>query len=170
MDPVLKLYIGYEIMITENIDVPNGLANGTRAIVDKILLKEGSQYISVSVGSNIFVNGIYASQIESLALIHKMQNVQKRTFKIKPMTTTFNANIPFPNNAMLNQTRESKEKIFVRFTQFPMIVNIATTGHKLQGTGVDKLFVHNWQYEKNWPYVVMSRVKTFDGLFLRNPF
>ena len=39
MDPVLKFHIGCEVMTTENIDVPNGLANETRAKIDKILLK-----------------------------------------------------------------------------------------------------------------------------------
>jgi hypothetical protein len=53
--------------------------------------------------------------------------------------------------------------------QLPIIVNVATTGHKLQGTGVDKLFVHAWHYKQNWPYVIMSRVKTLDGLYLRMP-
>ena len=62
-----------------------------------------------------------------------------------------------------------QQKFSCRITQFPIVVNIATTGHKLQGTGVNKLFVQDWQYKRNWPYVVMSRVKTFNGLFLRLP-
>jgi PIF1-like helicase len=167
MDPVLKLYIGCEVMITENIDVPNGLANGTRAKINKILLKQGFQYMTVSIGDNLFVKGIYASQIESITMIHIMQNVQQRTFKIKPKATTFKAEISIPNSVILNHLQEIKDKIIVRFTQFPIIINVATTGHKLQGTGVDKLFVHTWRYDKNWPYVVLSRVKTFDGLYLR---
>ena len=167
MDPVLKLYVGCEVMITENIDVPNGLANGTRATIDKILLKQGSQYMSVSIGNNLFVKGIYASQIESLSLTHIMQNVQQRTFKLKPKATTFKANISIPNNDILNHLQEIKDQIYVRFTQLPIIINIATTGHKLQGTGVDNLFVHTWRYEKNWVYVVLSRVKTLNGLYLR---
>jgi hypothetical protein len=52
--------------------------------------------------------------------------------------------------------------------QFPIINNNATTGHKLQGIGVNKLFVHSWCYQKNWPYVVLSRVKTLTGLYLRD--
>jgi hypothetical protein len=48
-------------------------------------------------------------------------------------------------------------------------VNNATTGHKLQGCGVDNLFVHSWSYVTNWVYVMLSRVKTLDGLFLRHP-
>ena len=110
MDPVLKLYIGCEVMITENIDVPNGLANGTRAKIDKMLLKEGSEYISVKIGEDLFVKGIFASQIESLTLIHIMQNVQERTFKIKPKATTFKADISIPNSVMLNQLQEIKTK------------------------------------------------------------
>ena len=53
--------------------------------------------------------------------------------------------------------------------QLPMVVNNATTGHKLQGSGVDCLFVHNWSYVTNWVYVVLSRVKTRAGLFCRKP-
>lgn len=55
----------------------------------------------------------------------------------------------------------------MRANQIPIIVNNATTGHKLQGTGVDKLFVHGWNYRRNWPYVILSRVRQRNGLFLR---
>ena len=37
----------------------------------------------------------------------------------------------------------------MKATQLPIIVNNATTGHKLQGSGVDTLFVHNWSYVTN---------------------
>ena len=53
-------------------------------------------------------------------------------------------------------------------TQLPLLVNNATTGHKLQGATINSLFVHCWRYEKNWPYVVLSRVKTLQGIFLRD--
>ena len=58
-----------------------------------------------------------------------------------------------------------RETVKMRGTQLPVIINNASTGHKLQGTGVDNLFVHNWQYQTNWPYVMLSRVKTKSGLF-----
>ena len=56
----------------------------------------------------------------------------------------------------------------MRANQIPIIVNNATTGHKLQGTGVDNLFVHAWSYKRNWPYVILSRVRQRNGLFLRH--
>ena len=52
-------------------------------------------------------------------------------------------------------------------TQLPVNYNNATTGHKLQGTGVDNLFVSEWFHQASWIYVILSRVKTRQGLFLR---
>ena len=56
----------------------------------------------------------------------------------------------------------------MKATQIPILLNNATTGHKLQGCGVDHIFVHNWSYVTNWVYVMLSRVKTMQGLYARN--
>ena len=53
-------------------------------------------------------------------------------------------------------------------TQLPMISRNAKTGHKLQGSGVPFLFVHNWSYVTNWVYVMLSRIQTQKGLYARN--
>ena len=68
----------------------------------------------------------------------------------------------------MQQTGKDTELFYMKATQFQIIVNNATTGHKLQGSGVENLFVHNWYYVTNWVYVILSRVKTRSGLFLRN--
>jgi hypothetical protein len=68
---------------------------------------------------------------------------------------------------MLQTRGNDRENLKMKANQVPVLVNNATTGHKLQGSGVDNLFVHNWSYTTNWPYVMLSRVKTWDGLFLR---
>ena len=49
--------------------------------------------------------------------------------------------------------------------QLPLLINNATTGHKLQGSRVDTLFVHNWSNVTNWTYVMLSCIKTHAGLF-----
>ena len=51
--------------------------------------------------------------------------------------------------------------------QVPAIINNATTGHKLQGSGVGCLFVHSWSYITNWVYIMLSYVKTCSGIFAR---
>ena len=59
--------------------------------------------------------------------------------------------------------------MFVRMkgTQFPLISSSCTAGHKLQGCTVDNILVNSWYYGCNWVYVVLSRVKTLEGLYLR---
>ena len=53
--------------------------------------------------------------------------------------------------------------------QFPIISNSCTTGHKLQGCTVDSILANDWYYGANWVYVVLSRVKTMKGLYIRKP-
>ena len=50
----------------------------------------------------------------------------------------------------MQQTGKDTELFYMKATQFQIIVNNATTGHKLQGSGVENLFVHNWYYVTNW--------------------
>ena len=54
----------------------------------------------------------------------------------------------------------------VGLCQLPMLVNIATTGHKLQGQTKAKLVISVWSQRKNWNYVALSRVQTREGLYL----
>ena len=54
--------------------------------------------------------------------------------------------------------------------QFGILVNTATTGHKLQGLSMDYIIIVSWFYgAKNWVYVVLSRVRTLRGLYLFKP-
>jgi hypothetical protein len=54
--------------------------------------------------------------------------------------------------------------------QFPINNDLATTGHKLQGTTKQYLIVSQLNYSTpNWIYVVLSRVTFLDGLFLLQP-
>ena len=57
----------------------------------------------------------------------------------------------------------------IQMTQFPVVINHATTGHKLQGKSMDALVIAEWSKVKNWAYVVLSRVRSLPGLFLTNP-
>jgi hypothetical protein len=163
VDPVLKLYLGCEVMITENIDV----YNGTRAKVLNIIINQESDVFNINIGHNIVVRGIYASNVKCINLKHLNQNVQTQNFSLQPKHINFYATIPLPTNILTNNNKLRPKSIQMTATQFPIIINNATTGHKLQGIGVDKLFVHAWCYTKNWPYVVLSRVRTIQGLYLR---
>ena len=85
------------------------------------------------------------------------------TFRLKPKT--FSTTIDFPLAPESNARRLKLGN--VKVTQIPVNCNIATTGHKLQGMSKDFLVVNSWAYKfENWVYVVLSRVRTRQGLFL----
>ena len=56
----------------------------------------------------------------------------------------------------------------MKATQLPVISNQATTRHKLQGASINELFVNNWNYTTNWPYIVLSQLGSSEGLYLCN--
>ena len=64
-----------------------------------------------------------------------------------------------------NMTMETK----IQLTHFPIVLNHCTTGHKLQGKSLDQLVITEWNKTQNWGYVVLSRVRTLEGLFLIKP-
>ena len=61
-----------------------------------------------------------------------------------------------------------RKMVKMKATQLPIISNQATTRHKLQGASINQLFVNNWNYTTNWPYVVLSRLQSSKGLYLHN--
>lgn len=57
-------------------------------------------------------------------------------------------------------------------TQLPINLNHETTGHKLQGMSKDDVIITSWPTGglfENWEYVVLSRVRTRNGLYLFKP-
>ena len=74
-----------------------------------------------------------------------------------------------PVGSELRTATHQREELILSMKQFPIVVNHATTVHKLQGKTLDKLFIHEWNYRGNWIYVALSRVRTREGLFLNHP-
>jgi PIF1-like helicase len=170
MDPVLKLYIGCPMMIPYNINVSAGIANGTQCILKQIVLKPDTFIQNVTIENEITVQAVFASDVTSIILEHSnpQENMPKQ-FQIVPKKYTFKLHAK-PKTQLYNKTVDENENpAQMTALQLPILVNNATTGHKLQGSSVHSLFVNQWNYSKNWPYVLLSRVKTIDGLHLRTP-
>jgi hypothetical protein len=167
LDPVLKLYVGCPVMLTENFDLENRLANGTQAVLVKVVLKSGQATSEVLVNA-IPIRAVFASQVSYLLLRHAPKDGKAGSeFKMKAKKFSgFSAMMPRPA-----ELRGKSKKIKMTFSanQLPVVVNNATTGHKLQGCTKKNIFVNCFSYAKNWPYVVLSRVKTRKGLYLRLP-
>ena len=111
------------------------------------------------------IKAVYAFQVLSLKLLHTNQKIIPQTFLVKPKEWYFNADILKPRALQVKDN--DCETLKMKATQLPVISNHATTGPKLQGTSMDELFIHSWSYTMNWPYIVLSRLRTSEGLFVR---
>jgi hypothetical protein len=168
MDPVLKLYQGCRVMLPTNTNVDAGLANGTQARIQKVVLKANESGSYLCLNNNIPVLAVFASQVDHIVLKHSNSRIEPEIFHLKPKEHTFKANIPKPW-LLKSYSNKKKENVQMKAVQLPVLINNATTGHKLQGSGVACLFVHNWSYVQNWIYTMLSRVTSLAGLYTRNP-
>jgi hypothetical protein len=142
MDPVLRLYRECRVMLPGNSDVTKGEANGTQATFEKVVLKAGEEAQHVLLDGTIPVLAVLASQVSYIVLRHSNDRIRPATFSFKPKQHTFKAKILKPRE--LQVKGDEREVLQMQATQLPILINNATTGHKLQGSSVDSLFVHNW--------------------------
>ena len=164
LDPVLKLYPGCPVMFTSNMDVEGGIGNGSQGEVQQVVLKFNHSPITVQFHSHQ-VKAVYASDIEFVN-VNLSSTEHLGTRKINTKEFTFKCNYPLPQEMQFG-TREARHLLEMKGRQLPFVSNTATTGHKLQGATKDTLYIPYWHYgTPNWPYVVISRVRTRYGLFL----
>jgi len=160
IDPFLCLYKGCELLLGQNVDVINGLANGTRGIFKGYKLKPGERLHTTCV-NGYFVNALFASQLEALVCTH-VGSKYRGEFLVEPTKNRCVVSIPNP----LIEGKQKRIKQPIHIFQVPLILNLATTGHKLQGQTKETIVVSDYHYGNNWMYVILSRVKTRNGLFL----
>ena len=170
-DPMLKLYYGRPLCISENLDVSNCVANGTMCSFEGIVLKEG---IAMSELDIIVMDGYYVRcadicQVQSIKV--KILDGQDEGIELymdlEPITRTCMVHFPVPFDGGLTSktTRVWKR---MKMKQFPINTANCRTCHKLQGRTIKNLFISNWAYVGNWLYVCLSRCTTIGGLYFRN--
>ena len=127
--------------------------------------------MKTKIWDGIHINTVSVDDVEYMVCEHWEGTVDKnnnyippRSFKLKPEVTQVDIKM---------KLHGIKKKFVIKkvhIKQFGVLVNIATTGHKLQGMSKDNIIVVNWFYSvKNWVYVVLSRVRTLNGLYLFKP-
>ena len=159
-DPLLCLFHGCHVMGTQNSDVKNGIANGTTSTFQKIIFKDGKSPKPMKMHGK-WVYGIDIEDVDHLVL-EWYKCKFKGTFKVHPTSGNFKVQYPISEPGFHSGRMGSD----IHFTYLPININFATTGHKLQGKSLDELVIAQWSKEKNWAYVVLSRVRTIDGLYL----
>jgi hypothetical protein len=159
-------------MITENIDVANGIANGTIATLRNIILKDTVDISVTNLGQNQATHSVLASDVECLIFQHAFPQCNPTLayptlppghFPIKP--THKNLQISFNDNGA---------NIKVQISQLPITNATVLTGHKTQGMTLDNIVLGSMSDKHRygstgWLYVVLSRVRDISGLFTLAP-
>ena len=165
VDPVLKLFRDCPMMLTHNMDVLEKKANGTCCTLERIGVRPGEEPFLVKLDNGAKVRCHFAGQIDKLRLRHACGGVDPPVFDVFCDTHSVTAKWPVPSH--LRVSNKTDDLVRMKLNQFPVVSNTCTTGHKLQGKTVDAIFAWEWNYTTNWPHVVLSRVKTMDGVCLR---
>jgi hypothetical protein len=174
IDPLLKLYVNRPVMINYNKDVGKGEANGAFCRFERIELKPGVTLDDLEI---IMIDGYYVrcasvTQVEHIVLRNedgpRDSNGNYPLVHLKARQDTCGANYPLP---LFGPVTKHTPRLHqdIKILQFPINISNAVTVHKLQGRTIKHLFVSTYDYRDNWMYVVLSRVTTREGLFLRNP-
>ena len=140
-------------MITTNIDVPDGLTNGTMGTVTNVVIDQTTGKMSVilvafdseHVGQEARYIGVYNSINQNVVPIHQTQ-----------------ATFPDDKKASFQATR----------TQFPLTRARAITIHKCQGLTLSEIVIYitcaKGKFKPEEAYVAFSRVKTLYKLHIIN--
>jgi hypothetical protein len=163
LDPLLCLAFGSHSMINDNKDVYKGIANGTTTVFVKAILKPGAKLEPMQM-FGYWVNSVSVDDVDQLEFEWQDYDRFKGKFRVSAIQGVYNVKFP-----VIEMGKEIRVGTTIQLTQFPAVVNFATTGHKLQGKSLDELLIAEWSNVKNWAYVVLSRVRTLAGLFLEKP-
>ena len=169
IDPLLKLYRWMPLMLLSNEDVSNGHANGTRVILEGVVLCDGASVDSIVI-DGVTCNAVEAKDVKHIICsMERKENDRrpKKIFYIKPKRLNCYVRAPLPSH--FGGSSKATINFSMGMTQLPLIANNATTGHKLQGQTKQNLVVSVWSKRRNWNYVALSRVTTINGLFLVSP-
>jgi hypothetical protein len=161
VDPCLKLTVGCNIMVSEYKDIKQQVVKGVTGKFVGLALKPGHS-LREEIWSGYKVNVIDADEVEHVICerIRKDDKDSVRHFTLP--TKKFSVHVKIPMNA--NSQHITLDDLEI--VQFPMNLDEATTGHKLQGMTKSVLDIADYNYGENWIYVAMSRVRTSKGLFL----
>ena len=95
-----------------------------------------------------------------------LQIRKQRQFKIKPEKRTVTINLKVSRGSHI------QNKYTYQMLVFPVNICTAATGHKLQSQSKDILIISSWPKLQgkaafvNWEYVMLSRVRTLEGLYI----
>ena len=171
--PVLNVYVGMHVMITNNCDIARGIGNGTMGIVvgfvwnkepvfeDNVLDTDDVQspvtYVPQSVPKFILVKLTTSAALYARATV-ELTGLEQDIWPVKAITKNVSKCVNgFKANA--------------RMSQFPLLCADAMTFHKLQGCTIDSvLCIQSLKgVGLQAAYTALTRVRSLEQLYLMEP-
>ncbi len=164
--------IGANYMITTNVDVANGVANGAITTLRDIILKTNTTISVTKLDENQIFHYAMASDIECLILEHTFGSCDNSI--IYPTVPPGHFLIKQEHKNMNILFNENGARIKVKMVQFPITHAIVLTGHKTQGMTMDNIILGSMSDKDQYGntgclYVVLSRVRDICGLYTLTP-
>ena len=145
------------------------ITNGAICSFKCLKLKNGHQDCNTIKIDGYYVRCVSVSNVEYIEL-QLMEGEHNKTIRLTPITGTAIAKFPDPMDLKTGTDNKCKRlSKRIQLIQFPINYANARTTHKLQGKSLESVMVSTWSYTINWIYVVLSRVRTSTGLFVRMP-
>ncbi|PPQ71220.1 hypothetical protein CVT26_010999 [Gymnopilus dilepis] len=146
----LPLFIGMKVMVTENLAFDNGIVNGSEGVVQDIKYDEDDQGIKYARVAYVLFPGCGV----------RMDGLEDDVVPIFPVTTRI-------EHSNLQSLAGSKS--FSR-SQLPLVPAYVYTDFKSQGRTLTRVIVDLFTARGQGVYVMLSRVKSLDGLLILRRF
>ena len=134
------------VRLTSNIDVTDGLANGVRGIIPKIIINEDGT-------------------VNTILVKFDNEGIGQKAKAASPYNRTYGDAIPIYRHGVSFQHRN----INVFCSQFPLMLSWASTINSVQGLTVDKIVVDLSKiFAAGQAYVALSHITSLEGLQILN--
>ena len=134
------------VRLTSNIDVTDGLANGVRGFIQKIIMNEDDT-------------------VNMILVKFDNKGIGQKAKASNPYIRRYGDAIPIYRHGVSFQHRN----ITIFCSQFPLVLSWASTIHSIQGLTVDKIVVDLSKiFAAGQAYVALSRVTSLEGLQILN--
>ena len=176
----LDLIVGGRVLVTSNVSVDKGIANGTSATVEQLLLHEDE--VRWSQAAQCFV--VEARHVQGLVLrthqkpfdqLDLYPPLEPGRFPISKLGKNRSiASFRWEKGQMTSVKSAAQSNCRFRVTQLPVVPKNVLTVHKVQGQTTDNLVVlplgDKSTGKAGLLYVCLSRVKSLQNIFLTEPF
>ena len=164
IDPMLKLYFERPTMINENVNVEKAIANGSVGQFMRLKLKNGWVDVFVINIDGYYIYCVEAKDVQYIELL--LESGKLIRLKAEEQAAVVKFPDTLADHDIDHRTPRTDQNF--KMIQFPAITCNAITVHKLQGRSLDCIVASDWHYGANWVYVLLSRLRTSAGLYVRN--